>query len=57
MPFFLCFSAPEFNAISHVGIPHPNTSVSPLSLWERVRAIQPCTTVMHFDPQSGISGG
>jgi hypothetical protein len=37
MPFFLCFSAPEFNAISHVGIPLPNTSVSPLYLRERVR--------------------
>ncbi len=31
---FVCFSKPEFNAVSHVGVLLPNTSVSPLSLWE-----------------------
>jgi hypothetical protein len=30
-------SKPEFNAVFHVGVPLPNTSVSPLSLWERAR--------------------
>ncbi|NYH07307.1 hypothetical protein GGI52_000350 [Pseudomonas moraviensis] len=29
---FLCFSKPEFNAVSHVGEPFPNHSVSSLSL-------------------------
>jgi hypothetical protein len=29
---FLGFSRSEFNAVSHVGVPSPNTSVSPLSL-------------------------
>jgi hypothetical protein len=27
----------EFDAISHVGVPLPNTTVGPLSLWERAR--------------------
>jgi hypothetical protein len=26
-----------FNSDFHVGVPLPNTAVSPLSLWERVR--------------------
>ena len=34
---FMCFSKSEFSVVSHVGVPLPNTSVSPLSLWERVR--------------------
>ena len=34
---FLCFSKPEFNAVSHVGEPLPNHSVSPFSLRERAR--------------------
>jgi len=49
----------EFDSDFHVGAVLYNNSVSPLSLWERVRvrAIQPCTTLRHFDPQSSISGG
>ncbi len=27
----------EFDAISHVGVPLPNTTVGPLYLWERAR--------------------
>jgi hypothetical protein len=34
---FVCFSKPEFNSDFHVGVSRPNTSVSPLSLWERAR--------------------
>jgi hypothetical protein len=34
---FVCISKPEFDSVSHVGVPRPNTTVSPLSLWERVR--------------------
>ena len=34
---FVCFSNPEFNSDFHVGVSPPNTSVSPLSLRERVR--------------------
>jgi len=30
-------SNPELDSVSHVGVPRTNTSVSPLSLWERVR--------------------
>jgi hypothetical protein len=33
---FVCFSKPEFNAVLHIGV-LPNTTVSPLSLWERAR--------------------
>ncbi len=28
---------PEFGSVFQVGVPCPNTSVSPLSLWERAR--------------------
>ncbi len=31
------FSKAEFTSVFHVGVPPPNTSVSPLSLWERAR--------------------
>jgi hypothetical protein len=31
------FSKPEFTAVSHVGVTLPNTTASPLSLWERAR--------------------
>jgi hypothetical protein len=31
------FSNPEFNSVFQVGVASPNTTVSPLSLWERVR--------------------
>jgi hypothetical protein len=31
------FSKPEFDSISHVGVCLPDTSISPLSLWERAR--------------------
>ncbi|VVO32520.1 hypothetical protein PS718_05095 [Pseudomonas fluorescens] len=34
---FLGLSTLEFDSVSHVGVPLANTSVSPLSLWERVR--------------------
>ncbi|CAI8988197.1 Secreted protein [Pseudomonas sp. IT-347P] len=34
---FVCFSKPEFNAVSHVGVLLPNTAISPLSLRERAR--------------------
>jgi hypothetical protein len=34
---FVCFSNPEFNSVFHVGVVRINTSVSPLSLRERVR--------------------
>ena len=34
---FVSFSESEFNAVSHVGVPLPNHSVSPLSLRERAR--------------------
>jgi hypothetical protein len=34
---FVGFSRSEFNAVSHVGVTLPNTSVSPLSLRERAR--------------------
>ncbi len=34
---FVCFSRPQLNAVSHVGVTLPNTTVSPLSLWERAR--------------------
>jgi hypothetical protein len=30
-------SESEFNSVSHVGVPCPNTSISPLSLRERAR--------------------
>jgi hypothetical protein len=30
-------SNPEFSSVFHVGVSRTNTSVSPLSLWERVR--------------------
>ncbi|MDD0972249.1 hypothetical protein, partial [Pseudomonas aphyarum] len=33
----VCFSKPEFNAVSHVGVALPYTSISPLSLRERAR--------------------
>jgi hypothetical protein len=33
----MCFSKPEFEAVSHVGVALPNTTVSPLSLRERAR--------------------
>jgi hypothetical protein len=29
---FVCFSKPQFDAVSHVGVALPNTAVSPLSL-------------------------
>ncbi|VVP98817.1 hypothetical protein PS925_02107 [Pseudomonas fluorescens] len=32
MPF-----KPEFDSVFQVGVPCPNTAVSPLSLWERAR--------------------
>jgi hypothetical protein len=38
----LGFSKSEFNAVSHVGVPLPNHSVSPLSLWERARVRGSC---------------
>ncbi len=31
------FSKSVFGSISHVGVPHPITPISPLSLWERAR--------------------
>ncbi len=34
---FVCCSKPEFNSVFHVGVLRPNTTVSPLSLRERVR--------------------
>jgi hypothetical protein len=34
---FVGFSKSEFNAVLHVGVTLPNTTVSPLSLWERAR--------------------
>ena len=34
---FLGVSKPEFAAVSHVGVPRPNTTVSSLSLRERAR--------------------
>ncbi|VVN62050.1 hypothetical protein PS684_04473 [Pseudomonas fluorescens] len=34
---FVSFSESEFNVVSHVGVPPPNTAVSPLSLRERAR--------------------
>jgi hypothetical protein len=34
---FVGFSRSEFNAVSHVGVPLRNTTVSPLSLRERAR--------------------
>jgi hypothetical protein len=34
---FVGFSRSEFDSVSHVGVILPNTSVSPLSLRERVR--------------------
>jgi hypothetical protein len=34
---FVCFSKPQFDAVSHVGVSPPNTSISPLSLRERAR--------------------
>jgi hypothetical protein len=34
---FVCFSKPEFNQDFHVGVARPNTSISSLSLRERVR--------------------
>ena len=36
------FSKPEFNAVLHVGVPLPNTSISPLSLRERARVRGSC---------------
>jgi hypothetical protein len=39
---FLGLSKSEFNAVSHVGVPLPNHSVSPLSLWERARVRGSC---------------
>jgi hypothetical protein len=33
----LGFSKSVFDAVSHVGVPRPNTSLSPLSLRERAR--------------------
>jgi hypothetical protein len=33
----LGFSESEFDSVFHVGVALPNTSVSPLSLWEKVR--------------------
>jgi len=39
---FVCFSRSEFNAVSYVGVPCPNTTVSPLSLWERARVRGSC---------------
>jgi hypothetical protein len=32
-----CGSKPEFGSVSQVGVSTANTSVSPLSLWERAR--------------------
>ena len=34
---FVGISKFEFDSVFHVGVTRPNTSVSPLSLWERVR--------------------
>ncbi|VVM55605.1 hypothetical protein PS619_01023 [Pseudomonas fluorescens] len=34
---FVSFSESEFNVVSHVGVPPPNTAVSPLSLRESAR--------------------
>jgi hypothetical protein len=34
---FVGFSKPEFDSVFHVGVPLPNTPVSPLSLRERAR--------------------
>ncbi len=34
---FLCFSKLEFDSVSHVGVPPPNTAISSLSPRERVR--------------------
>jgi hypothetical protein len=34
---FVGFSGSEFDSVFHVGVDPPNTSVSPLSLWERAR--------------------
>jgi hypothetical protein len=39
---FLGLSKSEFNGVSHVGVPLPNHSVSPLSLWERARVRGSC---------------
>jgi len=38
----LCVSKPEFTSVFHVGVLLPNTSVSPLSLRERVRVRALC---------------
>jgi hypothetical protein len=34
---FVSLSEFEFDSVFHVGVTLPNTTVSPLSLWERVR--------------------
>jgi hypothetical protein len=34
---FVGFSESEFDLVFHVGVPPPDTAVSPLSLWERAR--------------------
>jgi hypothetical protein len=34
---FVGFSEFKFDSVSHVGVPLPNTAISPLSLWERAR--------------------
>jgi hypothetical protein len=39
---FVCFSRSKFNEVTHVGVPHANTTVSPLSLWERARVRGSC---------------
>jgi hypothetical protein len=33
----MMLSKPEFDSVSHVGVPLPDNAVSPLSLRERVR--------------------
>ena len=38
----MCFSKPEFNAVSHVGVLLPNPSISSLSLRERARVRGSC---------------
>jgi hypothetical protein len=41
------FSKSVFGSISHVGVPHPNTPISPLSLWERAR-VRVCFWLFKF---------
>jgi hypothetical protein len=50
---FNSISESEFNSVFHVGVTLPNTSISPLSLWERarVRGFSACEfdSVCHVD--------